>query len=106
MQDEEPRISLPVEPQISYSVKEILKRIEDKVDDLIRGLAFKADTSHVESLNQRVDRAEDRITAIEHRNQSRDEHERGHAEWKRWLIPTVLTAALTVATILSLLHHL
>jgi len=105
MSDDEPRISLPVEPQISYSVKEILTRIESKMDDFVKALAFKADTSSVENLGQRVTHTEDRLTAIEERNKARDETSKWRSEWRRWLIPALMTAALTAASIVALFHH-
>ena len=93
------------EPSITYTVRDILQRIEGKVDDTLRLLGGKADHSDVaalfrkfEAVEQRVDNVDMRLTSVEQAREddaSRQEKQRSaRVEWRRWIIPLIITTAL------------
>lgn len=85
------------EPVISYSVKDILSRVEGKLDAALIAIATKADHSEMVKLAERV-------AHLELIEEHREAAAKWHTEWKRWLIPTILSALLTASTIFALLH--
>lgn len=93
---------------ISYSVKDILERLEAKIDSkfdmLAAGIASKAETSDVAKLTAAQGMLDDRVTDIERQLKDQKETRSWRSDWRRWLANTVLAAALTAVSIISLIH--
>lgn len=96
-------MNMPVEPQVSYSVKEILDRIEGKVDTLVAGLASKADVSALIALGQQVDQHSRLLDQLSQRLKDTDETAAAKQDWRRWIIPTILSLVATAAMIIPLI---
>lgn len=90
--------------RITYTTKEVVTRIEAKLDTLTLQLEQKASHADLEILAGRVgvlERAEtQRQTKAEIFAQTRQ----SVTEWKRWAIPTVLTAAFTTVVLVQAFH--
>lgn len=86
-------------PQVSYSVRELIERLEKKLDQFLSLLSSKADRSDVSLIDERLDKHHERLQALEHLNNTRREV----SEFRRWLVPTVFALILTLATIGSVL---
>jgi hypothetical protein len=69
---------------ISYSVKDVLERIEGKVDKL------------AEIVDTRIASNETRLAALEADKQTRS----AFRDYKRWLVPTLASTAVGLLTIL------
>ena len=85
------------EPSVSYSLREVLDNINQKLDTAINLIHGKADQSRVDEIDVRLRAAEAHITRTELTKQ-------GKAHYREWLIPTLFTAALVVLTTLQALH--
>lgn len=85
------------EPVISYSIKDILARVEGKLDAALIAVATKAEHADLLALDERV-------RQLEQAAETKAAFSKWLTEWKRWLIPTLLSAALTASTIVTLLH--
>lgn len=85
------------EPQVSYSIKEILGDINRKLDSALSALAGKADVSEVEALKTRMSAVESHIefTKVSQANRS---------HFREWVIPVLVAAVLAIFTILQVMH--
>jgi hypothetical protein len=99
-----------VDPQISYSIRELIERLDKKIDSFISLLTTKADRAdvllsdkkledQVLLFDKRLDDHSERIGALEHSNVARKEV----SEFRRWLVPTLFAIVLTLATVGSIL---
>lgn len=95
----------PVEPQVTYSVKEILDRIESKMDGFVQGLAAKADANALVLLSQQVDQHATDIAGLKSRLDAAEQEARAKSDWRRWLIPVVLSIVSTAAFVLTFFIH-
>jgi len=101
----------PDEPSISFSVRELLGRMDGKLDAVVAGLGRKADHADVAAVTVRVDRHETRIERLEEARRLDQQAKRiegdqsaKKGEWRRWLWPVVVataTAAVSVASNIS-----
>lgn len=91
------------DPTVSYSVKELIERLERKVDQFIVILTTKADRTDLELVEEKRVELEARVTDIERRLGLDEEHERERREYRRWLIPAMSGVLLTLVTVLGVL---
>jgi hypothetical protein len=87
------------ESTVSYTVKELIERLERKIDQFLTLLHNKADRRDLAVLEQRVDTVERHVSALNQREAAQEKR----TEWKRWLIPTIATLVLAGATVVSLI---
>lgn len=94
------------EPVISYSLKDVLGRMEGKLDRLVDALAMKADRTEISRLDTRVDVVDARVEGVDARVKAVEEEHRAVAEaadrrveQRRWLVPTVATAIAAAGTV-------
>lgn len=90
-------VGLTYEPTISYSVKDILARVEGKLDAALIGVATKAEHADLVKLDGRV-------RELERIEEGRNKAHRGWVELRRWAIPTLISLAATAAIVIQALH--
>lgn len=83
-----PMVSFPVEPTVSYTVKEILERIERHQGTALDRLERKFDDVIADALNRLTDH-DQRLLAIEHEKTTR------RALRENWIALIALAAAIT-----------
>lgn len=91
------------DPTVSYSVKELIERLERKVDQFLVILSTKADRSDFELEQEKRTELESRVTDIERRLDNDEKHEHDRLEYRRWLIPALSGVLLTLVTLLGIL---
>jgi hypothetical protein len=106
----------PDGPSVSYPIAALLDRLERTIDGLRqdvaqrfdrleRTLAAKADKADVAAVEHRVGALE--AAAAEQKTAAaiaRD-HAAARVDWRRWIWPTLLTAAMVVLGIIQLVTH-
>jgi excinuclease UvrABC nuclease subunit len=93
------------EASVSYTVKELLQQLNNRIDAFMTLLGSKADQSSVAHVNERVDQLEPRVTTLEQHRASQLNHSTAKREFQRWAIPVALSLA-TVAVMLMQVFHL
>lgn len=93
------------ELEVSYSVKELIKGLSDRIDAFMQMMANKADQSTVAQVQLRIDQHETRLARIEHHQENEAKQDSASSEFKRWLIP-VLLSIVPVAVLLMQVFHL
>lgn len=83
------------EPTISYSIKDILDRMEGKLDAALIQVATKAEHRDLVSL-------EARVTKLELTEQGRSDNRTWKHQWRQLLWPTLVGIAMLAVTIISL----
>jgi len=105
---EKPHVESPVgfvvEPTISYSIKDILSRMESKLDRLADSLASKADHTDVVRLWETIRAQDDRLKTVEDVIKNQGQKKQDAKAWKQWAIPTILSLLGTVALVISVFH--
>lgn len=86
-----------IEPTISYSVKDILSRVEGKLDAALISVATKAEHADVAKL-------ETRVRELERNEAMRSKASRWQADFRRFIIPTVISAIAALAYIAQVFH--
>ncbi|MFJ5532514.1 hypothetical protein [Streptomyces sp. NPDC093261] len=84
---------------VSYSVKELIERLERKLDTYLTLLAGKADRTDVQALEQRVGKVEDHLSVLVEREHVQEKHTEG----KRWLITALASIVVAAAAVAALL---
>jgi uncharacterized protein YhaN len=104
--DNHDRRHLGDEPVIAYSVKDILTEmradITNKLDRLFDLLALKADKGDLAALQQKVDAHDLHLAQIQGELDRAHNHVAWRSEWRRWLIPTILSVAMIAIMIASM----
>jgi hypothetical protein len=90
-------VGLSFEPTISYSVKDILSRVEGKLDAALIAVATKAEHADVAKL-------ETRVRELERSEAARSQAGHRMADFRRFLIPTVISAIAALAYIAQVFH--
>lgn len=85
------------EPAIVYSVKELISRLDGKLDAIMSVLVNKADRADVTALERRMDTTEGDVSGLKDREKRREAEKNDRTLSKRWVI------AFTTSIILSLL---
>lgn len=87
---------------ISYSIKELLDGIKSSVDRLYGKLDTKADRSELLDLTKRVNHESKRVDILETTRNVEARNEENSREWTKWLVPSILTVAMLVVSIVQL----
>lgn len=87
------------EPFVSYSVRDILARIEGKLDNAMSVFSQRLEDVKQE-LVQRAERAEARISGLE----TELEHRKAKKDDRRFLITAVTAAVIAIGTVLTIVH--
>ena len=74
------------EPTIVYSVKELIGRLDAKVDTILNVLTSKADRSDVAALEHTVNDVKEKVSGLETRERERDGQQASRTLSKRWVI--------------------
>lgn len=97
--------------EVSYSVKELLQQLNDRIDAFMTLVGAKADQSAIAHMNERVDQLDNRVSAMGGRVSSLEmDHkakaEQGSAkrELKRWAVPTLISATTVAVMVWQLFH--
>lgn len=90
--------------EVTYSVKELIQGLSEKIDLFMSLLGNKADQSSVAHANERIDGIDRRLTAIEHSSQANDKSARASQEFRRWMAPVLLSIAMIAVTLFQALH--
>jgi hypothetical protein len=93
------------EPTIEYTVKEMIERLDHKVDQFLGILSSKADRSEVALVAERLTVVESKVDTLTDRLKKDEKRAKERREWKRWIIPTACTLVGAAATILSIIVH-
>lgn len=83
------------EPVVTYTVSELLKQIDGKLERLFDKLASKADQAAVDALSRQMQNHDEQIRTLMDAYQGEARERREKAEWRKWIIP-VLLSLLTV----------
>lgn len=95
------------EPEISYSVRELIERLDRKIDGFLSIMTSKADRSDVALQGKALMDHEARIAAIENRLTNDEKVIQSKRDWKRWrveILATIVLAAVTAISILTGVH--
>lgn len=84
------------EPIISYSVRDILERMENKLDSALVAIATKAE--HAELLELK-----DRVAILEQIEKNREKEKSWRHQWRQLIWPTLIGAGLLAVAIITLL---
>ncbi len=104
----------PDDPVVRYTVREMLARIDGKIDSLTTSVALKADKADLDRMEQRLDGHDGRLTAIETWRHDKEvaasvyseRDQRNRAKWsrrERWFA-ALTAAAVAAGTILLAVH--
>lgn len=94
------------EPTIEYSVRELIERLDHKIDQFIDLMNAKADRSDVDAIRNEMVSLGARLSHVEHRLEKDEQRSKDRRDWRRWLVPTLFSAILAVATVVAMLFHL
>lgn len=90
------------EPGIVFSVKELIGRLDGKLDTITNILTSKADRSDVIALEHRVGQVEDKVNVLHERNEAATVTERDQSVKHRWVITTWVSVAVAVIAIVGI----
>ncbi len=90
------------EPAIVFSVKELIGRLDGKLDLMMKILTDKADRADVTALDHRVGLVEEKVSSITLTEKQRREIEQGKGPKRRWVITTLIAASVALAAIIGL----
>jgi hypothetical protein len=96
------------EPVISYSIKEIVDRLERKLDSkfdaILSVISGKASAADMARVIETQTHHGDAIGELQHWRESLKERTGWRTEWRRWLTTTILGAALVAVSAFQMLH--
>jgi len=94
------------DPGVVFTVKELIGRLDGKLDMMMNVLTNKADRTDVNALGNRVGALEDKVGEMHQREVEREaaklaetRAETTHQENNRWVLGTVITLGLLMAAI-------
>lgn len=97
------------DPGVVFTVKELIGRLDGKLDMLMNVLTNKADRTDVAALGTRVGTLEDRVGDMHQRELQRDAAaqaeqrvETGHKDSRRWVLTTMIATGLLMAAIATI----
>src|SRR6185312_6259411 len=96
---------MPDELEVSYSVKELLQQLNMRIDAFMTLLASKADQSSVIHVSDRIDQLEPRVTNLENIQKFQARHSSARQEFRRWIVPTLISLAAVAAAVFQVVHH-
>ena len=95
---------MPDDAEVSYTVKELLEKLDRRIGEFMSLLSSKADQTTVALLAQRVDKHEIRITELEHDGKAKAERNRTALEFRRWLVPVCLSVVPVAILVVQVFH--
>lgn len=95
---------MPEEVEVAYTVKELIKGLSDRIDGFMTMMASKADQTVVSQAQIRIDNHETRLAAVEHELKATAEHSSASSDFKRWLVPVILSLATVTALVVQVFH--
>jgi hypothetical protein len=90
------------EPGIVFSVKELISRLDGKLDMMMNVLTNKADRSDLAAIDHRVGRVEDDVAALNTAAKAKNEAHQEHVNTHRWRLTAVISAIATVLMLAGL----
>lgn len=91
------------EPNIVFSVKELIGRLDGKLDTITNILTSKADRSDVTALEHRVGTMEEKVNRLhDQTNADREESQkvsRDKTSRRRWVVTTVISIVVALVAI-------
>jgi hypothetical protein len=91
------------EPEIAYSVRELIERLDRKIDGFLSIMTSKADRSDVALQGKTLTDHETRIRALESRVANDEKAIASKRDWRRWRVEILATIVLAGVTALSIL---
>lgn len=95
---------MPGEPVIEYSVRDILTKMDGKLDAIGVQLGTKADTSRVDSMATAYNDLADRVGRVEEFQKQTITKATIRLANRQWFIPTVCGAVVALVEVLQALH--
>lgn len=95
---------MPDEPEVSYTVKELLSQLNSRIDAFMTLLGSKADQTVVAHVVERVDQLDTRVGVLETDGKATAKHFTAKQDFRRWVVPTVISVAAVVVAILQAVH--
>lgn len=92
------------EPVISYSVRDLLTKMDGKLDAIGVQLGSKANTVRVDQVANSVNDLQERMTAVEATQKQATVQATTRLANRQWLIPTGCGAVVALVEILQALH--
>jgi hypothetical protein len=92
------------EAEVSYTVKELLSQLNNRIDTFMGLIGTKADAASVAHAHERVDVLDIRLTKVEHELGASDKYRSAMREFRRWLWPVGLSAVTAAVLILQVFH--
>ena len=92
---------------VTYSVKELIEKLDRKLDTFLSMLHSKADASEVQELKARVDGVERTVTTLTEREAVQEKHEERVTQRRRWVVDAgvgLLLVGATIALTLATMH--
>ena len=83
-----------IPPDVNYTVKELIARVEGKIDSIVATLSNKVDVSAVAAMELRIARLE-----------NSDAKQGAVDQYKKWLLASSLMSIAALSTIVGLLLH-
>lgn len=84
-------------------MREVLDRLERKMDQFLSAISLKADREDVLHLSTRLGTAETRLTELEQYHMNEAVQKKQRSEHRRWLWPTIAGFLAAVAALLGAL---
>jgi hypothetical protein len=91
------------EPAIVFSVKELISRLDGKLDLMMNVLTGKADRADVNNLEHRVGAVEVKVNAITREKETEERVEEKGSNRSRFLVATLGTAVVLLVASLSII---
>jgi hypothetical protein len=95
---------MPDDPQISYSVKEVLDRIERKMDGFVNALGAKADMAALSRAFERIDTLEEDLRLLKAELDSANRHVQWKQEFRRFVAPFLVSVATLLVFFFQVFH--
>lgn len=93
------------EPEITYSVRELIERLDRKIDQFIVLMNSKADRAEVALVEERLTDVESQVRALSDRLAMDEKKANTKREWRQWAIPVAIGIATLGATLLTIFVH-
>lgn len=91
------------EPGIVYSVKELISRLDGKLDMITNILTSKADRSDVIALEHRVGQVEEKVSRLHDRDAAEEITSRDQTVRHRWVVTTWISIIVAIAAIAGII---
>ncbi len=89
------------EPVIAYSIRELLKRMDEKLDGIVNAMVTKVDRAEFARLQEDVREHQLRLAALEADKQSA----KAARDTRRWMIGTIMAAVTAIGAVVVVFLH-